>query len=88
MRTTLTIDDDLADVLERRRRESGQPFKQVVNAVLRQGLKEELRPNTVKVVTRPAALGLRRGIDPNRMNQLVDELEVDEFLRKGKGVDS
>lgn len=85
MRTTLTLDDDLADVLERRRRKTGQPFKQVVNAALRQGLKEELQPSPVKVVTRPSALGLRPGIDSKRMNQLVDDLEVDAFLSKHKG---
>lgn len=82
MRTTLTIDDDLADVLERRRRKSGQPFKQVVNAALRQGLEADLRPLEKKVVTRPIAMGLRPGIDPDRMNQLADELEAEEFLTK------
>jgi hypothetical protein len=28
------------------------------------------------------AMGLRPGIDPDKMNQLLDELEVEEFLKK------
>ncbi len=82
MRTTLTIDDDLAGLLERRCRELGQPFKQVVNAALRKGLMENEERTVTKVVTRPAPLGLRPGIDPNRLNQLCDDLEVDAYLEK------
>jgi len=38
MRTTLTIDDDLAVVIERLRTSRGVSFKQVVNEALRLGL--------------------------------------------------
>ncbi|MBX3165906.1 MAG: DUF2191 domain-containing protein [Candidatus Eremiobacteraeota bacterium] len=38
MRTTLTIDDDVAILLERIRGERGLPFKEVVNLALRLGL--------------------------------------------------
>jgi len=38
MRTTLTLDGDVADRLRALARERGLPFKQVVNAVLRRGL--------------------------------------------------
>jgi len=82
MRTTLTIDDDLAGLLKRRSQELGKPFKEVINQALRKGLiDDEIRVER-KVVTRPMALGLRPGIDPDRMNQLCDELEVEEYLRK------
>ena len=40
MRTTLTLDDDVAAELEQLRRASDQPFKQVVNDALRQGLRQ------------------------------------------------
>lgn len=33
-------------------------------------------------VVKPFSLGLRPGIDPNRLNQLNDELEIEEYLRK------
>ena len=29
--------------------------------------------------------GLQPGIDPDKMNQLVDELEAEEFARKSRG---
>ncbi len=38
MRTTLTIDDDLAIELERLRRKGNLSFKELVNDVLRRGL--------------------------------------------------
>ncbi len=38
MRTTLTVDDDVAARLDRERRKRGVPFKQIVNDVLRAGL--------------------------------------------------
>jgi len=38
MRTTLTLDDDVAAALERRREKEKKSFKQVVNETLRRGL--------------------------------------------------
>ena len=40
MRTTLTLDDDVAAALERIRRTSGVGLKPLVNEVLRAGLKQ------------------------------------------------
>jgi hypothetical protein len=39
MRTTLTLDDDVASRLERLRAETGQTLKEVVNEALRLGLR-------------------------------------------------
>ena len=38
MRTTLSLDDDVAIELQRLQRKRSEPFKQTVNAVLRAGL--------------------------------------------------
>lgn len=38
MRTTLTLEDDVARMLEKLQKERQQPFKQIVNEVLRAGL--------------------------------------------------
>ncbi len=72
MRTTLTIDDDLARELRDVATKSGNSFKDVVNDALRKGLG---RPKRFRV--RPKACGFRSGIDITRLNQLVDELEID-----------
>jgi len=45
MRTTLTLDDDVAVALERRRRERRHSFKQEVNELLRVGLLNVDRPS-------------------------------------------
>lgn len=77
MRTTLTIDDDVAAAIEERRR-AGEPLKRVINALLREGLQaggQASRPR--KYRTKPHKLRMRAGFDPVRLNQLVDELEMD-----------
>jgi hypothetical protein len=80
MRTTLTIDDDLAGLLKRRARELGLPFREVVNRTLRAGLGEAAKsrrkapPRTI-----PHAFGFRPGIDLDKLNQLADELEAETY---------
>lgn len=82
MRTTLTIDDDIGRALKDLSRHAGKSFKSVVNEVLRQGLtsgaKPEARREPFKVES--ARRGFVPGIDPFKLNQLVDELEVERFL--------
>ncbi len=88
MRTTLTIDDDIAAAIEERRRE-GEPLRRVINTLLRDGLRagrQASRPR--KYRTKAHKLRLRAGFDPVRLNQLVDELEMDahqeqEVRRRG-----
>ncbi|MYF29930.1 MAG: DUF2191 domain-containing protein [Gammaproteobacteria bacterium] len=87
MRTTLTIDDDLAAALKDRARLSGQSFKAVVNQVMRSGLtlgdKPLVRRSRFKVASAPR--GFLPGVDPLKLNQLVDELEVEAFLGREHG---
>jgi hypothetical protein len=79
MRTTLTIDDDLAG-LKRRARDLGLPFKEVVNRAIRAGLGEQARPRRGAVPkTIPHSFGLRPGIDPDKLNQLADDLEAEAY---------
>ena len=83
MRTTLTIDDDLAGILKRKAREMDKPFKELVNTALRKGLAESLTETPQRVVVRPHDFGSSQaGLDFDRLNQLVDELEVEDYLKK------
>ncbi len=80
MRTTLTLDDDVADSLKLQSRLLGKPFKQVVNDVLRRGMAPGSQGSelpTFRVV--PNRSGLVPGVDPLRINQLNDALEVEDF---------
>ncbi len=83
MRTTLTIDDDLAGLLQERARQSGASFKETVNRALRAGLGETATARRKKAPkTRTHSFGLRPGIDPDKLGQLADELEAEEYARK------
>lgn len=81
MRTTLTLDPDIAEQLRREVKRSGKPFKAVVNEVLRRGFGESSEPQAPFRVE-AHDFGLLPGIDPDRMNQLVDEMEAMEVARK------
>lgn len=87
MRTTLTLDDDVAATLRELAHRRKLPFKEVVNSVLRRGLAaQEPRaasppPFRVDAFSSP----FRPGVDPLRLNQLNDELEVRRF---GEGMRS
>lgn len=79
MRTTLTLDADVADRLRALARERGLPFKQVVNSVLRRGLGDGERA-LFRVEAR--ALGRRPGVDLDQALELAARLEDEETLRK------
>ncbi|MBI3688234.1 MAG: ribbon-helix-helix protein, CopG family [Actinobacteria bacterium] len=82
MRTTLTLDDDLAAQLRRLARETGRPFKQLVNEALRAGLMPTSADRSETAPTPTFDLGLRPGIDLIRARHLATELEDEETLRK------
>lgn len=83
MRTTLTLDPDVARRLETEMRRSGEGMKTLVNEALRVGLGMSDKPMRPEVfVVEPHSFQLRPGIDPDRLNQLVDELEAEETARK------
>jgi hypothetical protein len=83
MRTTLTLDNDIADSLKEQARLLNMPFKRVVNDALRRGLSPgggRTPSRRFRVV--PNDSGFMPGVDPLRLNQLNDELEAEEFIGK------
>ena len=58
MRTTLTLDDDVAKMLKKEVRKSGEPFKQVLNRYLRLGLTAPKQPAAKRFVVKAKNLGL------------------------------
>jgi plasmid stability protein len=77
VRTTLTLDDDVAAKLKSRARRSGRPFRDVVNEVLRHGLLtgNGSRPRT-RFVVEPRDLGeLRPGLSLDNVAELLDSVE-------------
>lgn len=83
MRTTLTLDDDLAGLLKQRARELGVPFKEAVNRTIRAGLGDATAPHRHQAPkTISHSFGVGPGIDLDKLGQLVDELEADYFAEK------
>lgn len=83
MRTTLTLDDDVAQVLREEAERTGLPFKQVVNQAIRLGLRARTTPEDRQPFrTRPHAFRFKAGIDQDKLGQLVDELEAESFCRR------
>ena len=83
MRTTLTLERDVAERLRQEMRRTGRGLKAIVNEALRSGLGGASRPQrTARFTVKARDLGLRPGIDPDRMNQLVDDLQVAETRKK------
>jgi hypothetical protein len=82
MRTTLTLDPDVAMKLKKRMTEHKLTLKDAINQALRVGLEtpESKRKTAFKV--EPFALGIPAGVDLDKMNQLLDQLEVEDYIRK------
>lgn len=84
MRTTLTIDDQIAAQLKKLAFESGKPFKAIVNETLRLGLScrrtaGRSRPYRLKPVSLGGPLP---GVNLDKALLLADILEDEEIRRK------
>lgn len=77
MRTTLTLDDDVAAKLKAEAARSGKPFRDVVNEALRTGLATR-RPHRPREPFRVVArdLGrLRPGVALDNVAELLEQVE-------------
>ena len=83
MRTTLTLDADVAQLLAEAAHRHRKPFKQVVNEAIRKGLAPSSEPRDQDGYrVHPHRTTLRPGIDAASLNKLVDELEDDAVTDK------
>jgi Ribbon-helix-helix protein, copG family len=81
MRTTVTLDEDVAAKLKQKARERGVSFKAVLNDALRAGLAGSSPPSRrFRVQARP--MGVRPGVNLDKALRLADELEDAEIIRK------
>ena len=77
MRTTLTLDDDVAAKLKAESRRAGRPFRDVVNETLRRGLMSQPRAAPRKPFeVRCRDLGnLRPGLSLDNVAELIEQVE-------------
>jgi hypothetical protein len=75
VRTTLTLDDDVAVMLNKEARKSGEPFKQVVNRYLRLGLTASKQPTRKPFKVKPWNLQVPSGQSFDKVEELIEFLE-------------
>ena len=83
MRTTVTLDKDVEQLLRDGAHRSRTSLKKMINAAIRAGLagkpaKKRRAPYVVKA--RP--MGMRAGLDPAGFNKLVDDLEAQGYVAR------
>jgi len=83
MRTTLTLDADVAADVKREVRRTGKGLKEVINDALRVGLRAAPAAPARRYRLKPASLGgVRPGVDLDRALRLSDSLEDDAIARE------
>lgn len=76
MRTTLTIDDALAEALKKKAYETGKSFKQVVNETLLNGLSNDKQHSSAPYRLKTISMGkVSAGYDLDKALDLADALE-------------
>lgn len=81
MRTTVTLDSDLEQLLRETAVRTRRPFKKVLNETLRGALEGSTGPARAgRFVVEARPLGLRAGLDPSGFNRMIDDLEAEAFL--------
>lgn len=77
MRTTLTLDEDVAAKLKAEARRAGRPFREVVNETLRRGLVGRRAPakqQRFKITVRDLG-DLKAGLSLDNVAELIEQVE-------------
>lgn len=76
----MDLDDDLTEKLRRLADKQGTSLKQVVNQAIRRGLSAQEPPRRRRATFRvkPFHSAFRPGVDPLKLNQLVDDIEIQD----------
>jgi hypothetical protein len=81
MRTTVTIDPDVEELLRQAMQQTRESFKATLNRAIRIGLAGMGTPTDEPPFSVAArSMGVRAGIDPARLNQQSDQLEIAALL--------
>jgi hypothetical protein len=76
MRTTLTLDDDVAAKLKAESRRSGRSFRDIVNETLRRGLaSRRIRAQRPSFKVKARDLGLKPGLSLDNVWELIEQIE-------------
>lgn len=80
MRTTLTIEPDVAAKAKKAVQVTGLPFKSLINQALRIGIDSVLAPKKSRPYqTKGHAMGLRKGLSYDNIHELLSLAEGEDF---------
>jgi len=81
MRTTVSLDSDIEQILRENAIRTRRPFKRVLNETLRSAIAGAAPAGNIKpFVVKSRPMGLRSGYDPIGFSKLSDDLEAAAFL--------
>lgn len=79
----MTLEPDVAALVEQEMGRSGKGLQQVVNEALRAGFATARKPAKAgRFVVDARPMGLQGGYDHDRLQQIADQLEVEEVAQK------
>ena len=82
MRTTLTIDNDIADYLREQSKLHEKSFKQVVNETLRRGMAPEATEKPRKPFkVKPFSGEYMPGVDPMNPKDFLNQLDDEHYFK-------
>lgn len=82
MRTTLTLEPEVAEKLRSEAASGKRSFKEIVNEALKLGLGISSRPPQKPIEIETFSSKYLPGVDHTKFNQIYDELLAEEFLAK------
>lgn len=88
MRTTVTLDTDVEQLLRESMERGRKTFKQALNEAVRLALGGTRSGAEQPFVVDAQPMRLLPGIDPAQIRDLDDELEIAEFLRKTRALEA
>lgn len=86
MRTTITLEPDVAERIRQASLSGKKSQKAIINEALRRGLgvgKTEAPEKPFHV--RPIRSAFRSGVDIGKLNQLADEVEAESYVEEESG---
>ena len=79
MRTTLTLDSDVAQEIKSLEKDEGRSFKEIVNQALRLGLRQLRQPIVPPLYQTPSRpMGLRPGYNLDNIAELLAQAEGED----------
>lgn len=79
MRTTITLDRDVAQAAKAASARLGKPFKQVVNQAMRIGFEQMTKAKAKPFRTKPFNTKLRPGISIDNIGELLAQVDGEDY---------